>query len=50
MLSLVTSVLNLGISLAVKSARLRNCLNPALKSTTDISIACGTGLFRGGIL
>lgn len=49
-LSLVTSVLNLGFSLVVKSVGMKNCLNPALKFTTDVSIACDAGLFRRGIL
>lgn len=49
MLSLVTSVINLGFSLVVKSTGLRNCPDPALKSATDVSIACGAGLFRSGI-
>lgn len=45
-LSLATSVLNLGFSLVVKSVGVRNCLNPPLKFTTDVSIACDGGFFR----
>jgi len=48
-LSLVTSVLNLGFSQVVKSVGMRNCLNPELKITADISLACGAELFGSGI-
>lgn len=35
-------------SLVVKNAGVRNCQNPELKITTDVSIACDAGLFVQG--
>lgn len=48
--SLVTSVLNLGFSIVVKSVGMRNYLNPELKVTTDVSVACDAGLLGSRIL
>lgn len=47
---LVASVLNLGFSIVVKSVGMRNYLNPELKVTTDVSVACDAGLLGSRIL
>lgn len=53
MFFLVTSVLNLGFSVVVKSVGIRNYLNPKLKvatDVTDVSVACDAGLLGTRIL